>query len=357
MNGTHINGAWICGIGMMTAVGDSAAQTATSVRAGISRYQESAVYNKRFEPMTLALLPEDNLPPLNEELAAQPGLTSRQQRMLRLAAPALQEALQAYPLADPIPLFLAGPEILPDRPTAMTETFITQLDIQAQTQLDRSCSRLFPFGRAAGVMALEAALIQLAHGTHDYVLVGGVDSYLDLYLLGTLDMEDRVLANGVMDGFCPGEGAGFLLLCSDQVKQKQSIETLAKIHAPGIADEQGHRYSDQPYKGDGLAQAVSNAIASANTPPIRTVFASLNGENFGAKEWGVALMRNQGAFDEGFMLEHPAEYFGDAGAAVGPLLMGLVAVGLDKGYLNGPALVWGSSEFAQRGAVCVTVGN
>ena len=81
-NATSPNqGAWICGIGMVTAVGTTAAQTASSVRAGVSRYQESSVYNKRFEPMTMALLPEDAIPPLNEKLASEPGLTSRQRRM------------------------------------------------------------------------------------------------------------------------------------------------------------------------------------------------------------------------------------------------------------------------------------
>ena len=356
-------GAWLCGIGMMTPVGDCAAQTAASVRAGISRYQESAVYNKRFEPMTLALLPEENLPPLNDDLATQPGLTSRQMRMLRLAAPALREALQNYAPETPIPLFLAGPEALPGRPLPVGGVFVNHLEIQAQTRLDLTHSRLYPTGRAGGLQALDAALAHLAQGTHDYVLVGGVDTYLDLYLLGTLDMADRVLANGVMDGFCPGEGAGFLLLCSERAKQTRGGATLAKIHPPGIASEPGHRYSEQPYKGDGLAQAVSSAIAHAqaqaemNLGPIRTVFASLNGENFGAKEWGVALMRNQSAFDEAFQLEHPAEYFGDTGAAVGPIIIGLAAMGMSKAHLASPALVWCSSEFEQRGAVCVTLNN
>ena len=104
-------GAWICGIGMVTPVGGSTAQTAASVRAGLSRYQESSVYNKRFEPMTLALVPDQDLPPLNEALAALPDLTARQARMLRLAEPALQEATEPLPAGQSVPLFLAGPGI------------------------------------------------------------------------------------------------------------------------------------------------------------------------------------------------------------------------------------------------------
>src|SRR5947207_15259457 len=77
-------GAEILGIGMITAVGTSAAQTASSVRAGVARLAESSVYNQRFAPMTLAMLPEDVLPPLVESLQEVRTLTPRQSRMLRL---------------------------------------------------------------------------------------------------------------------------------------------------------------------------------------------------------------------------------------------------------------------------------
>lgn len=346
--------AWICGIGMLTPAGDSAAQTAASVRAGISRYEESSVYNKRFEPMTLALLPDDVLPPLSDELADITGLTSRQARMLRLAHPALLEALEALPDDRLVPLFLAGPESMPDRPPAISETFLTQLISQTETRLDREKSQLFATGRAGGMQALQAALQVLAPGEHEYVLVGGVDSYLDLYLLGTLDRDNRVLANGIMDGFAPGEGAGFLLLCSDKARDSLQAKPSVKIHSPGIADEPGHRYSEKTYTGDGLANAVTAALAAVNGTPVRTILSSINGENMGAKEWGVAYTRNASAIDPDFRFEHPADCFGDTGAAAMPILTGLAATGMKKGYLAGPALSYCSSEGPQRGAVCMS---
>ena len=323
-------GAFICGIGMVTAVGGCAAQTASSVRAGISGYQESSICNKRFEPMTLALVPEEVLPPMAEELTGAAGLTTRQVRMLRLADPALQEALTLLPAGPSPPLFLAVPETVPKRPPAVTETFLDNLAIQTQQRFDRATSRLFPAGRAAGFAAITAAIERLAQERQDYVLVGGVDSYLDLYLLGTLDMAGRVLARGVMDGFAPGEGAAFLLLGSERARQTLGLDQAVFVHTPGIASEAGHRYSDQPYKGEGLAEAVSLALAANRSGPIRTVLAGLNGENFGAKEWGVAAIRNQPALDPDFRFEHPAECFGDTGAAVAPILVALAAIGLRK---------------------------
>lgn len=352
-------GAWICGIGMMTPAGDCAAQTATSVRAGISRYQESSVYNKKFLPMTMALLPEENLPPLHEDLeTVTPGLTSRQRRMLRLAEPALKESLESLPKGKKIPLLLAGPESLPDqadRSAPMTDTFldhlITQCDIE---EIDRSQSRVFPTGRAGGLQALDAAIEMLQSDQQEYLLLGGVDTYLDLYLLGTLDSDDRVLADGVMDGFAPGEGAGFLLLCSDTARESHLPKPAVLVHKPGIAEEPGHRHSEEPYKGEGLANAIEEALESANDNPTRTVLCSLNGESFGTKEWGVSSLRNASSLDESLRIEHPAECFGDIGAAFGPILIGITALGMQNSSLAQPCLVWCSSECADRGAVCVT---
>src|SRR5262245_31497410 len=101
--------AAIASVGLMSPVGDCAVQTASSVRAGICRYRESSILNRRSQPMTLALLPEDALPPLAADLDGARGLTTRQARMLRLAAPALKEASAGLGPAEHPPLFLALP--------------------------------------------------------------------------------------------------------------------------------------------------------------------------------------------------------------------------------------------------------
>ena len=228
----------------------------------------------------------------------------------------------------------------------MPDNFVDLLAKQAQVALDSPASKLFRTGRAGGLQALDGAVTLLAGGDHDTVLVGGVDSYLDLYLLGTLDQEDRILADGVMDGFAPGEGAGFLLLSTAEA----ATRPIARLAPPAMADEPGSRYSKQPYQGDGLANATRDALAAADGTPVKTVLGSLNGESFGAKEWGVAALRNQAALAPDMRFEHPADCFGDVGAAAAPVLLALAALGLRAGWLPGPALVWCSSEGKQRGA-------
>jgi len=349
MNNT---GAYILQTGMVTAVGIGSAQTASSIRAGISRFKESdEFYYPHGEPMVFALLPEDVLPPLHDELTNLPELSSRHSRMLRLADVALKDALSGQNIQHPLPLYLAVSEPYAEDPITLTPEFLQHLAIQAGVQFDTSLSAVFPVGRAGGLLALRAALALLAQGGHDYVLFGGVDSYLDARLLYTLADAGRVLAPGIMDGFCPGEGAGFVLLCSERVSKSHAL--LACVHAPGIAAEPGHRYSKAPYRGDGLAAAISEAFINGQQP-VRSVLCSLNGENFGVKEWGVGFLRNKTAFAEPFEILHPADCCGDLGAAFAPVLIGLAAIGMQKQYMSTPCLVWCSSEYEQRGAVCVS---
>ena len=303
--------------------------------------------------MTMALTPEDALPPLHDELEKAPGLTSRQRRMLRLADKAIAEALSVSNSPLFPPLFLAGPEETPECPKPMDDSFLKHLHKQAKETFNIGKSKLFAQGRASGIEAIAQAWSSLASGSEPFVLVGGVDTYLDLYLLGTLDLHNRILADGVMDGFAPGEGAAFLLLASAQTVKKYSLQPIANICQPALANEPGHRYSQAPYKGEGLSQAVTAALATLNGSKAATVFSTMNGENLHAKEWGVASIRNQSSLAEKLRFEHPADCYGDPGAAAGPIMIGLAALGMNEGQVQGPCLVYCSSEHEKRGAVCL----
>ena len=124
-------GAAILGMGVVSAVGIGAKQTAASVKAGISRFSETSIYDKRFEPFVMALLPDDALPPLEPEIDEVMGLTLRQSRMLRLAAPALQETVENLPNVENVPLYLGVPEQRPDRPEPVDDAFIQYLRKQS----------------------------------------------------------------------------------------------------------------------------------------------------------------------------------------------------------------------------------
>jgi len=114
-------------------------------------------------------------------------------------------------------------------------------------------------------------------------------------------------------------------------------------------------YSEEPYRGDGLAQAVQQlAQLGALVGPIQEVYSSMNGENHWAKEWGVTRIRGNGTFSAEHGMHHPADCYGDTGAASGPLMTGLAALGLREGYRAAPALVYASSDQGQRAALAVS---
>ena len=339
--------------GVVCPVGLSAPQAAASIRAGVSRVAESSLMGHDFNPIVAGFLAEDVLPPLDEGLVATPDLTSLQRRLLRLASPALQEACQGLPDLGPIPLLLAGPRPTPGHPPILREDFLELLSKQAKLALHPTASKLYALGRAGVFLAIqEAATAYLFPGRAPCVLVGGVDSYLDPVRLDILQQQGRLKTAGLSDGFSPGEGAAFLLLSTSDWCQKQGLAPLASIAGVGLGMEPGHQQSDQPYRGDGLAEAVTQLFEAVGDPKLKveTVLAGYTGESFHTKEWGVAFLRNRKHFAPDPKLEHPAEYTGDLGAALAPLMMATSAVGLGKGYLAPPALVWASSDEAERGA-------
>lgn len=335
---------YLAGSGIMTSVGETSEQSLAAIKAGISTYAESSVLGKNHVYLTMALIPQGALPPLEAPLASL-ALSPLQQRLLRLAAKPLLECLNAVPDGQTVPLFLALPENLPGLRPFPATNFIKYLIAQSGAKnVNAAASRTVSTGRAGGLQALDLAFRYLEATGEQHVIVGGVDSFLDLYNLAVLDQQNRIKSESSMEGFVPGEAGAFILLSSARSGQGKTTA----VYYPGLADEPGHRFSDKPYTGDGLAQAMRMAIHNGPGGPIQKIYSSLNGEHFGAKEYGVALIRNSASFTENMLLEHPADCIGDVGAASAPLL---IAVGAAGNAGNG--LVYCSSDGAYRGAVCI----
>lgn len=369
-------------VGVFCPVGLDAPQTAASVRAGIPRKTESGIMDAQLEPLVLGHLPDDVLPPLVRPLAElRAGLTTLQMRLLRLATPALHEVLGLEPtplepgrkepratstvlppgLGALPPLLLAAPP--PSSQPLVAPSLLGQLAVQTGAPLDVVGSRLFPTGHAGCFTAVEYARTQLFEpGKAELAVVGGVDSYLDLQRLGELEADGRLPTDLPKDAFTPGEGAAFVLLAPRSVCRRHGLQPLAWITAVGLGTESGHRGSREPLRGDGLSLAFSRALADGSSragahegdlEPIRAVMAGFTGESSHAKEWGVAQLRNAKRLAEALRMEHPAEYTGDMGAALAPTMLAITAIGLRRGHLVGPVLVWACSDGPERGALVV----
>ena len=346
--------AVIAGVGMMTAVGLSAEETAASVRTGTMRFAESSIVDRRLQPLTLAEVPEDGLPDLAEPLRT-PGLTGREARLLRLATmPLLACAAQLPVRLRPLPVALALPETATTRPLD-GRRFIDALAAQLPGVVEVGRSVASFRGRSGGVAAIGRAADAVRAGRVDFIVAGGVDTYRDPYVLAMLDREGRVKSEQNLDGFIPGEGAGFLLLANVDAARRAGLSPLATIAGWAEAVEPGHLYSEQPYRGDGLASAIRQAVAVGGAAgPIAEVYSSMNGESHWAKEWGVGFMRSSGAFADGHGMHHPADCYGDTGAAAGPLMAALAALAISGEAHRSPVLVYGSSDRGERAVLVMT---
>jgi 3-oxoacyl-[acyl-carrier-protein] synthase-1 len=188
------------------------------------------------------------------------------------------------------------------------------------------------------------------------MLAGAIDTYRDLFVLGTLDAEQRVKSERNHDGFIPGEGAAFLLLASAELVARAGIPALGRLTRVALDEEPGHLYSDTTYRGEGLARTLAQLLSSGDVgAPVAEVFSSMNGESHWAKEWGVGYIRNRSGFLEDVTIQHPADCYGDTGSASGPLLVGLAALGMRDGYRRSPSLVYCSSDRGPRAALAISV--
>jgi 3-oxoacyl-[acyl-carrier-protein] synthase-1 len=342
--------AVIVAAGVVTPIGLSLAETAASARARVARLGEIEWLDRRFKPFIAGRVPDDSLPPLVKPLDSQP-LQPREARMLRLAHAALEAALQALPPGvPPVPLLLG----LPEQHTTQKidpKRFLAHLAQQCGPVFDAARSVAAPRGRAAGLMACRQTAALLDRGDGEFVLVGGVDSLVDPYVLSTLDVQGRIRGETNSDGFSPSEGAAFLLLTKVEHAQRLGLPVIAEVRATAFAQEAGHLYSEEPYLGDGLATALADLFdKAAPSEPIGCVYASFNGERYWAREFGTARIRNSRFFGDEVQMEHPAECFGDLGAAHGPALTALAAHGIANGYRRAPCLVYASSDYGDRAA-------
>ena len=340
---------YIAGMGMITPVGFDMASTAAAVKAGISSYMLSNYYDKDGSHITMTAVPAIIFDEINAEISGGNRHNMRHERVLKMAIIAIREACAQCEVKQPIPLLFAMPEGQTD--TEGMSSIVKNLERNCKPWISENKYREISSGRAAGMDAINLTFQFLSGWSTDYVLIGGSDSYQDYSRISPLGAENRLLTKTNMDGFAPGEAAGFLLLTSKPELALEKNGNIIAINPPGIADETGHLSSVEPYRGDRLDQAFKRALVNQTEQNIHSIYSSMNGENYWAKEYGVAYIRNKASFAEKVTIEHPADIFGDIGSATSPVLIALAADNLYCHPTASSHLVYSSSDSAKRGAV------
>jgi 3-oxoacyl-[acyl-carrier-protein] synthase I len=333
---------WIVGRGAVTPVGFDAAVTAASVRANLSRFRETDLVDSAGDPIVMSL-------------AGFIGPELRDLHRLKvLALPAVHEAVA--PLAEvgvaAVPLVCGVHLERRAEDSALAAALMNEL-VSAVPMLDRNSSRCLAAGHASALLGLEMAAQWIRGGHTDVALVGGVDTYCDADTVEWLDETGRLHSSQHKDGFVPGEGAAFCALMSAEVATRYGLRPLAEIVGCASASEPYPLMSTGTCIGEGLTTTLREALATDATQakPADWTICDMNGESFRSREWVYAYLRTGKKHRDPLQIWHPADCYGDVGAASGAVLANIAIAAWDREYARGDqALVWTSSDNGYRAA-------
>ena len=211
--------------------------------------------------------------------------------------------------------------------------------------------QLLPQGHAAGLLAFGVAARALDEGAAAAAVVVGADSYHDPDTLEWLDASGQLKSETNRDGFFPGEAAGACLLAREDQLAPLGLRPLARLTAVSTAVEPVTiRNEEAVCTGEGLSAAflgLAPAIENGG-PRITDTWCDMNGQRYRSEELLYTLLRAQHLSEDAHAYLHPADCWGDVGAASGPLFATL-AWRPPPDYANGPrAALWASSEGGRR---------
>lgn len=339
-------GVAIIGTGARTPVGLNAPATAAAVRAGVSTMAEHPF-----------MVDHVGLPMV---VCADPVLATDLdgvERLLELAIPPAREALgpllgRQGALPGDVRVFVALPEDRPGRPTDLESRIIERFAAVLANDIQIGEVTCHPFGHAAGLQCIERAVTCILSGQSRFCLVGGVDSYLEADTLEWLDGLEQLHSESTIWGFCPGEAAGFCLLASPGIAASLDLPAPVEVLSAASATEANRIKTETVCIGEGLSQAFRNALTGIPAEcRVSHTIGDINGEPYRGNEYGFAMLRSPGKFDDRADLQTPADCWGDVGAASGPLFVTLAAFAARKRYAPGPfTFIWASSEGGLRAA-------
>lgn len=337
--------------GAVCALGTHPAEIAITVRAGCRRFDRARNLPRHRDgaPAVVARLSllDDTLTGAQRMLAL--GHAAAAQSLARLSK-ALATANRPQPL---IPVLMSMP---PSRPGLSTETIeqIVHSLLDRLTSVSPQESRYFQLGHDGFIAALQHAAMLLHAHQADYCLVGGLDSAADLDYLHWLETLGRLKSDENPFGLMPGEGAAFFVMA-----RQSSVRALGNTAGPGmVVTALGQHHEPQPwYEGEasmalGLTRAIAACVAEERSAAV--CYSDLNGEIWRSSEWDLAHFRNGGAFGHPLDLRHPAESWGDVGAASAALISMLALMEFSDGlHDHRSALVCASSDTQPSRSACL----
>ena len=345
-------------VGMPSAVGLTAAQTFTSVRARVSRRCEvGGIYYCYPDDADF----EDPSPLVASPLRYLDAVRSRKNTpvewLSHLASEAYRDLAKSMRLAPDdsagTGLFIALPPARAGWNESAQDEFLYHF--YNTLEIDPFSYVRFDFTGHAGALALcEEASSALREGKIRFAIMGGVDSYLFPEWLEPLDRECRIKSPRSVVGFTPGEAAAFFLLEPARQPEQRGLEPLCVLDRFCRGISKGVDLANRT--GIALSDTLRPLLTLCPEPPL--VLCDLNGEPGRMKEWGYVLTRLGRSLGNPVALEHPAALLGDCGAATGAGLVVLATFYLQRRYKERcRALLWCAGDGGDRAALLLSAAT
>lgn len=353
--------AIIATVGVRSAIGLNAVETAMMLRAGSAAMAESPLVDTQGEPVTFCYQPTLDPKLVGWERAAQ------------LAIPAMQEALAPFgrTAADlKMKLVLCIDEIGKREmaraqkgafgdtihPAAPMVNFVHERakEMVAPRIPIQLCAR----GNAGPATVMEELMTSLERGEHDAILLGGVHTDYDPERISELDEGGRLYSSENLDALIPGECAAFVVLVSPSLARNWRIPSHAGIVSFGQAWEEATPDNDHPaMEAYGMTSAVKLATKVLSDGAIKAGWSIVDTtfEMRRVYEWQAMLVRTRTVWGEPYVVDSPAQRIGHLGAAAMPLGMALAHEGWRRGLAPGErCVVIAGSDGGARGALVLT---
>ncbi len=331
----------------ITTVGLTAAQTAASVRAGITRFQRDATYADRMgNPITVARIQgiKDNVKNVVE-------------RIRDIAETCLDHLLdehfktiKKYPQKAHFILGAASRER--PGPEYGDESMIVLKHVVDERFGDFQ-KDILNAGNASLHYAIAEAAKVIEHDPDTLCILGCVDCLHRESILDYYEAQSRLKSSGYgrQHALIASEAACFMIIEDQEQARRAGRPILAHISTLGLADERQPRSSEQTGSGKGLTEACQRAMEPLKEVPIFNILGDLNGEDTRAEEWDTVQLRSFPKYRAAPFLRAPAESYGDIGAASGGVLACIATQGFQRNWLNAPAMIFCSDDFGPCGAV------
>ncbi len=330
--------------GMVTAVGFNAAASCAAMRAGVRNVNKTNLWDK-YSGTYLAA----GKVPLPQWWV---GLG----KLAELVAPSILECFEAakpVPAQDiPVLLGVAASD-RPFRLPGLDTELIPEIEHRLGIRL-HSASRIISRDHVSVAIGIRNARELIVSKQAPCVIVAAVDSLLQHDLKDFYLSKRRLLTPKNSNGFSLGEAGSAVLIGPLTPNNHAELQ----IRGVGLAQEKATIESEEPLRADGMVQAIREALkeADATYQDLHYRITDLNGEHYKFKEMVLARMRfrkkpNPKLFD----LWHPIEHIGDAGAAIGPVILGVALEASRKGYGIGPTILCTfGNDNGERAAIVLT---